>query len=186
MYELFLELCTRIQASVPGAQLQCTIVMPFISWRYSCCCASNLQCIYFMSCLNDRGPLHTDIWLSRWSLVSCAKHSYFEDSKCTTCLALSCCTLDSLFYCLPVGRIPFAALFLYNVLVHCTGVSFSSHHAFVWTCALWMLWCVPVYSVLHSGCSGVRLCTNWCTLSALVFTCVIPSALWRFWCSLMY
>ena len=23
----------------------------------------------------------TDIWLSRWSLVSCAKHSYFEDSS---------------------------------------------------------------------------------------------------------
>ena len=33
----------------------------------------------------------------------------FWGFKCTTCLALSCCTLDSLFYCLSVGRIPFAA-----------------------------------------------------------------------------
>ena len=38
-----------------------------------------------------------------------------------------------------------------------------------------MLWCLPVYYLLHSDCFGVCLCTNWCTLNDLVFG---PVVLW--------
>jgi hypothetical protein len=41
--------------------------------------------------------------------------------------------------------------------------------------ALWLLWCLPVYYLMYSDCSGVCLCTIWCTLVALVLACVIQA-----------
>ena len=49
-----------------------------------------------------------------------------------------------------------------------------------------MLWCWPVYYLVHSDFSGVSPCIIGCTPIALVLACVLPGALGLLWCWSVY
>ena len=44
--------------------------------------------------------------------------------------------------------------------------------------ALWKLWCCHVYYLVRSECSGVAMCTIWCTLDTRVPACVWFETRW--------